>query len=355
MDLKELYLDPKFSAAFSGKKLFSEVVRKQDRSVKTKDVEKSLRKIDAYTLHKPNRREPLYRRIYTKGIGDLYQCDLVDMTKFADENDGYKWVITIIDTFSKKAWAFKLKNKTAESIVSVMKSFFEKNKCKKIEFDQGGEFKNRLFLKLLKKNKIHHYHVYSDRKCAIVERFNRTLKTRMYRSFTARGSHRWVDVLQDLVNAYNSSKHRSIGGFTPNQVKKSNEKLVRKMLYPIIKKEKKHMKPVYKIGDSVRISMMKAPFQKGYDQTYSYQVYEVSKVQRTYPVTYKIRDYKGEELDGSFYKNELQIIDKSDGIWPINKILGTVKKRGVTYYRVNYLGYPEDLTDLISQQDLFNV
>lgn len=355
MDLKKLYQDPKFSAAFSGKQTFSDAVRSQDRTVKRKDVEKAFRGIDAYTLHKPTRRESLYRRIYTKGIGYLYQCDLVDMSKFADENNGFKWLITIIDTFSKKAWAYKMKNKSAESIVTVMTPFFKKNKCNKIEFDQGGEFKNRLFLDLLKKHKIKYFHVYSDRKCAIVERFNRTLKTRMYRSFTSRGSHRWIDVLQDLINAYNSSKHRSIGGFTPNQVKKSNEHIIRRILYPKIKKEKKHTKTVYKIGDTVRISMMKAPFQKGYDQTYSYQVYEVSKVRQTYPVTYKIRDYKGEELDGAFYKNELQIVDKSDGIWPINKILGTEKKRGVTYYRVNYLGYPEDLTDLIPQQDLFNV
>ena len=355
MDLKELYLDPKFSAAFAGKNLFSDAVRKRDRSVKAEDVEKSLRKIDAYTLHKPTKREALYRRIYTQGIGYLYQCDLVDMSKFADENDDYKFIITIIDTFSKKAWAFKLKNKTAKSILEVMEPFFKKNKCEKLEFDQGGEFVNMLFKKMLKKYKIEYYHVYSDRKCAIVERCNRTLKTRMYRSFTARGGHRWVDVLQDLVNAYNSSKHRSIGNFTPNQVKKSNESLIRKFLYPPIKKQRKHTKPVYKVGDSVRISMKKAPFQKGYEQSYSYQVYEVTKVLRTYPVTYKIRDYKGEELEGSFYKRELQIVDKNDGIWPISKILGTVRRRGLTYYRVNYLGYPEDLTDLIPQQDLFNI
>ena len=131
--------------------------------------------------------------------------------------------------------------------------------------------------------------------------------------------------------------------------------MVRKLLYPVVKKEGKHTKPVYKVGDSVRISMKKATFQKGYEQTYSYQVYTVSKVLRTYPVTYKIRDYKGEELEGSFYKRELQVVDKNDGIWPINKILGTVKRRGATYYRVNYLGYPDTLTDLIPQQDLFKI
>ena len=200
MNLKELYTDPKFPASFSGKKSFSEAIRKRDRTVKNSEVEQTLQKLDVYTLHKPTQREALYRRIYTKGINYLYQCDLVDIAKFGNENDGFKYIITVIDTFSKRAWAFPLKNKTTNEICKVMKKFFKKNKCKKIEFDKGGEFVSTLFKKLLKKNKIKFYHVHSDRKAAIVERFNRTLKTRMYKYFTAQGGHRWVDILQDLIN-----------------------------------------------------------------------------------------------------------------------------------------------------------
>ena len=157
------------------------------------------------------------------------------MSKFENENDGYRWLITIIDTFSKKAWAFKMKNKSAKSIMEVMVPFLRKNKPQKIEFDQGTEFYNRPFLNLLRNNKIIHFSVYSDRKCAIVERFNRTLKTRMYRSFTARGTHRWVDILQNLLNGYNKSKHRSTK-FAPNDVSNENEDEVRKNLFPKIKK-----------------------------------------------------------------------------------------------------------------------
>jgi transposase InsO family protein len=355
MNLKDLYLDPKFPAAFAGKKLFSEVVRKRDRNIKVADVDKELRKIDAYTLHKPTKREPVYRRIYSRGIGHILQLDLVDMTKFANVNDGHTFLITIIDVFSKKAWAYPLKSKTAVAITKVMKPFFERNKCKLVEFDQGGEFVNNLFKKLLKKHKIKYFHVYSDRKAAIVERFNRTLKTRMYKSFTARGGHRWIDILQDLIDGYNSSKHRSIGGFAPNQVKKSNEKMIRRLLYPPIKKEKRSRLPAFKVGDNVRIAMKKETFQKGYEQTHSYEVFTVRKILHTYPVTYRIQDYKKEEVDGSFYKGEIQLVDKSDGIWPINKILGTVKRRGVRCYRVNFLGYPESLTQLIPQHELFDV
>ena len=110
----------------------------------------------------------------TKGIDYLYQIDLVDMSKFADENDDYKWIITCIDTFSKKAWAFKVRDKSGVSITNTMKVLLLVNRPQKIEFDQGTEFYNPQFLKLLQTYGIKHYSIYSDRKCSIVERFNRT-------------------------------------------------------------------------------------------------------------------------------------------------------------------------------------
>ena len=354
MNLKRLYHDSSFPASFTGKARFTKAVQSQNPNVKGKDVEKALKAIDSYTLHKPTKRQPLFRRIYTKGIAYLFQIDLVDMSKFAEENDGYHFLITIIDTFSKKAWAFKLKNKSASSIMRVMKVFLLTNRPQKIEFDQGTEFYNRWFLNLLKTYGIKHYSVYSDRKCAIVERFNRTLKTRMYRSFTARGTHRWIDILEDLINGYNNTKHSSTG-FTPNTVNKSNENVVRKKLFPKIKKKKEHSKPYYKVGDNVRITRKKSTFQKGYEQTYSYEVFQISEIKKTYPVTYGLRDYKGEAIKGSFYKNELQQVDISNNIWPIEKVVNTRKRSGRTEYLVKFLGYPEAANTWIAQKDLFNL
>ena len=79
------------------------------------------------------------------------------MTKFEKENDGYRWLITIIDTFSKKAWAFKMKRKNATAIMEVMSPFLHQNTPKKVEFDQGTEFYNTPFLNLLKKLKIKYF------------------------------------------------------------------------------------------------------------------------------------------------------------------------------------------------------
>ncbi len=353
MDIKKLYTDPKFSASFAGKERFIKAIKLQDNTVKRKDIEAKLRGIGSYSLHKPLKRPKLFRRIYAKGINYQYQIDLIDMSKFEKENNGYRWFITIIDIFSKKAWAFKLKRKSANSIVQVMKPFFENNHPRKIEFDQGKEFYNKPFLDLLRKLKIIHFSVYSDYKCAIVERFNRTLKTRMYRSFTSRGSTRWIDILQDLVDGYNNTKHSSTG-FKPNDVNASNEHLVKRNLYPNINKKKQHTKPVFKLGDTVRLAKKKTAFQKGYEQTYSYEVFEINEIKNTYPVTYGIKDYKGEVIEGSFYKSELELVDKSEDIWPVNKVIRSRKYRGKTEYLVNFVGYPETLTQWIPQNQLFN-
>ena len=123
MDLKKLYTDSNFSGSFSGKNRFLKALKSHDRSITKANVEKSIRSIDSYELHRPLKRPKLFQRIYTKGIKYLFQIDLIDMSKYENENDGYRWFITIIDTFSKKAWAFKLKRKSVKAIVEVMKPF----------------------------------------------------------------------------------------------------------------------------------------------------------------------------------------------------------------------------------------
>ena len=352
MDVKKLYLDPKFPASLAGQERFYYAQQRMNPSVSLGTVKKKLRAVDSYTLHKPTRKPTLYRRIWTKSINYLYQCDLVDLSSLHRENNGYKWLITIIDTFSKKAWAFKMKNKTGKSIVDVMTPFFQSNKPQKIQFDQGSEFYNKSFLNLLKKHKIKHYSVYSEQKAAIIERFNRTLKERMFKYFTSRGSHRWVDVLQDLINGYNSSKHSSTS-FAPNDISQANESEVRANLFPDVEKLKKHTKPAFKVGNSVRITRKKGVFEKGYEMRWTWEVFNVSKVKKTYPVTYGLSDYKGEEIQGSFYKSELQLVDKSDNIWP-SKVIKTRRRGGRTEHLVKFLGYPDEANTWIPHQELFS-
>ena len=354
MDFKKYYFDSSFPGSFGGVNNFYRSLKQQFPNVKRKQVVDFLKSNDSYTLHKPPAKIKLFRRVYTKNIGYLYQIDLVDMSTYKDENDGYTFIITCIDTFSKKAWVFKLKNKTGSSIVKALKVLLLVNRHQKIEFDQGTEFYNSKFLNLLKTYGIQHYSIFSDRKCSIVERFNRTLKTRMFRAFTAQGNHRYIDILDDIVASYNQTKHSSTK-FAPDDVTSLNENIVRKNLYPKRgKNAKKLQKAVFKLDDTVRITRKKHVFQKGYEQTFSYEIFFVNEVKPTYPITYGIKDYKGEVIQGSFYKEELQLVDKSDNIYPIERIVRQRKRNNEIEYLVKFVGYSEDANTWIPQNELFN-
>ena len=348
-DLKKYYNDPKFEASYTGKERFYKAVKGRHPFIKRSAVENYLKSDDTYTLHKPVQKPKRYRRVYTKGIGYLYQIDLVDMTAYARSNRGYGWIIMVLDTFSKKLWAFKTKNKKGKTITDALRPLLTRNKPIKIETDKGKEFKNSHFRALLRRLKIKTYSIESERHCSLVERSNRTIKTRMWRAFTAQGSHVWYNILDDLIHGYNNSIHRSIG-MKPVEVNSSNETQVRAKLFP---PEPPKKRPQLKVGDSVRITRKKSAFQKGYEQSHSWEVFYVHEIKDTNPVTYGIKDYNSDYLKGSFYSAELLRVDKSTNIYPIERIIRRRTVRGRTQYLVKYLGYTDIFNDWIDQADLF--
>ena len=351
MNLKELYKDPSFSGSLAGKKTFFNAVKKRNPSVKRSAVEGFLKSEDTYTLHKPIQKPKRFRRIITHGIAFLYQIDLVDMSMYSEENEGYNWIICVIDCFSKVLWAFKTKNKRGLTVTKTLEALLTANTPRFIETDGGTEFKNSNFKALLKKLGIKTYSVYSDRKCAIVERVNRTLKTRMERLFTSSGSHSWHQSLDALVAGYNGTWHSSIKR-TPLEVTPENSSEVHRILYPI---SEPLFNPKLKVGDTVRVTRKKNIFEKGYKRTWSYEVFTIERVQRTDPVTYTIVDQSKEIIKGAFYENDLQEVDKSSAVYPIERIVRKRNRQGSVQYLVKFIGYPDTYNSWVNQEDLFDL
>lgn len=351
MDLKSKYHDPAFHGSFTGQRAFHDHLKKSGSRVSFKKVKDYLKSDDSYTLHKPIKRPKKFRRVYTKHIGYLYQIDLVDMQALSKDNRGFKWIINCIDTFSKKLWSLKVKNKKAKTIAEALEPLLTTNRPNKVETDGGTEFYNTHFKDLLRRLNIQLYSISSDRKCSIVERVNRTLKTRMYRLFTARGSRVWYNILDSLVDGYNNSRHRSIK-MCPNEVNNENEAVVRATLYPTIPTRKP---PKLKMNDLVRITRIKSVFQKGYEQGWSYEVFKIGAIKDTNPVTYSLKDWNSEPLDGSFYERELQLVDKSSEIYPIERIVRSRTVRGTRQYLVKFVGYPDNYNEWVNQSDLFDL
>jgi transposase InsO family protein len=264
----------------------------------------------AKELHKPARIHFDKRRIITKGIDDLWAADLMDMKKYSKENNGYVYLLNVIDTFSKFVWAFPIKKKDGVTVTRAFEKIIinaesQKHKAPNLlHTDKGLEFKNKHFKTLLNNLSIKMYHTENLEKSAIVERFNRTLNNKMRIQFEVRQNNKWVDVLPKLIDEYNfKDKHRSIG-MTPAEVNKSNEGLVLRTLF---KQSNKQSKVKFQVGDRVRISKYRYTFGGKYDRKWSNTIYEITEILNTQPVTYKIKDLDDdEEIKGTFYNEELQ-------------------------------------------------
>ena len=171
----------------------------------------------------------------------------------------------------------------------------------------------------------------------MVERFNRTLKTNMWRYFTWTGNFRWVDVLPDLLISYNAAVYRSIG-VAPIEVTNENELWLRQERKGAQRVTQRDITTPFRVGEQVRISVAKGPFAKGYLPNWTEQIYTVSQVLNTEPEQYKLQDYHREEIRGSFYAAELQRVVPPER-YAVEKVIRTRKVRGRTQYFVKWQGY----------------
>jgi len=302
-----------------------------------KDVVNYLKSQDAYMLHKPIRKRFIRRRTYSQGIGDLYQIDLADLSNLSSYNDSYRYLSNCIDVFSKRAWSSQLKSKSVREVTEAFELILDDWPCNMVQSDKGTEFVNSTFQSMLCRRGIKFYTSENeDIKAALVERFNRTLKEKMYCYFTAKNTRRYVDVLPNFIYTYNRSRHRSIG-MAPANVSPDNEDAVRARLYPT---QKKSSTWNFKIGDSVRMTMQRHPFHKGYIGNWSEEIFKVADRMLTIPVTYKLKDLASKDIKGAFYEDELQSVTKAeDELFDIERILKTRKTAGKVEYFVKWRGY----------------
>ena len=296
-------------------------------------------------LHRQRRVHFPTRRVIVHGIDDIWSADLVDMQAFAKFNKGNKYMLTVIDLFSRYAWAVPLKDKTGAVVRDAFQHIVRTSgrQPRKLWVDEGKEFYNRTVKKWLSDRDITMYSTHNEGKAVVIERFNRTLKSRMWRHFTATSKNVYIHVLPKLLSQYNNAKHRSIG-MTPTEAsQKKNEGLV-----PTAKDQptRKRTPPRFKKGDQVRITVSKRHFEKGYTPNWTEEVFVVHEVLPTDPVTYRIRDLMDEPIVGSFYHQQLQKAMQTK--FRIEKVLR--KRRGQAL--VKWKGYPAKFNSWVSTREL---
>ena len=301
--LKKLYYDVKKPSSFSNSYKLYKAAKRKNRNITLSMVQDFLAGEDVYTLHKPTRKPKKYRKTIAHGIDAIHQADLVDVSALSRENKGNKFILTNIDIFSRKAWAVPIKNKTGISVKNAFELIHKESVPQKVHTDLGSEFYNKTVQDYFKSKGITHYSSASDFKAAICERFNRTLKSKMWKYFSKTGKLNYTSILQDIVQSYNNSKHSSIGT-SPNRVTKTNESRIWNHQYKdeIDKRQHRHK---YKIGDFVRLLHLDNPFTKKYLPRFTKEVFIIADRLNTKPVTYRVMDQKQDISKGGFYDNEL--------------------------------------------------
>jgi hypothetical protein len=299
-------------------------------------------------IHRTARKNFPRRSVVLKGIDDLWQADLADLQNFQNVNKGFKYILVVIDAFSKYAWCVPVKSKTKLEIRSAFEQIIKtaKRKPKHLQTDLGKEFYNSEFKHFLNLLQIKHYSTFSIKKASIVERLIKTLKSKLYRYFSFIGNYKWAGKpLNDIVNSYNQSMHRSIG-IRPIDVSFNNESEVKDLLSksrPTFQLKSKK----FSVGDRVRISKYKGDFHKGYTPNWSTELFTIKQVRNTLPVTYHLEDQRKNAILGTFYEQELQKTKYPD-VYLIEKI---IKKKGNKLY-VKWLGLSNNENSWIDRNDI---
>ena len=349
------------AGAYSGRSGFRKALDSDGGvNISEKKLDEFLKTRDDYTTHRPLRHRFSTQKIWVGGIDQLHQGDLMDMSGLAKKNNGVTFVLAIIDCFSRMAFVQPLLNKSANEMLKAMKKIYGDGDGEmplKFMSDSGKEFTSKKMQEYFRENEVEFMTPFGNTKCAFVERFIETFKRMIWRYMTDNATYKYVDVLQDLVKSYNNSYHRSIG-MSPSQVSEQNAKNVFTHMYgnPLQSSttKKKHTRYKFKVGDHVRVAVNKGPFEKGYTQTYSSEIYEVvERLIHIDPVQYRIKSLNGDIVKGKFYPQELiPVTYDANKTYPVEKVLAREKRNGVPYVKVKWLGWDKSYNSWIPADQL---
>ena len=250
-------------------------------------------------------------------IDDIWSLDILDLKDYGPENNNnYRYVLVILDNFSKFGWTIPLKNKNAQTIKDSFENILINSKRKPglIETDRGKEFYNNIFQDFLNENNIKHYSRNSSYGAVFAERFNLTIRDLLKKIVFEQGDGNWIDILQTITKQYNNRIHSSTR-LTPIQASlKKNEGYVYRNL--LDKRDK--IKPKYKIGDLVRTADLKRTFSKSDTTNWSYKLYKVTEIIKDTVPDYKIDNLKERYNESLLKKTELTMKENNSVMKKLN-------------------------------------
>lgn len=281
--------------------------------------------------------------------------DLIDISQLKQYNDNVTFLLAVIDCYSKKAWIEPMENKSAKTSLRVITKVINNMHPKPISvlFDRGTEFKNAQVRKFLEESQIKIIHPSSETKAPHVERFNRSIQDLLYRYMTQYETFRYIDVLQNLVGAYNNRGHKTLKYLTPNNAEKDeNSQKVRDALNEYYTKFTTLNKVVkYKVGQIVRIKSLGNRFDRGYNERFNREHFKIIRINDRMPVVmYILKSLNNDEvIEGGFYAGDLQPVSHSTFKMTILK---SRRRNGKLQHFVKWRDYDDRHNQWIDAEDI---
>ncbi len=361
--LSSVYNDVKKPGSFLGvEKLYDAVKAERVYNVTVEEITKWLQKHEPYSLNRAVRRVSYRNAVLVSGIDDQFEADLADLSNasYVEANNGVKYLLVVIDVFSRFLWVEALVNKQAKTIIAAFEKIFKssKRKPKRLRTDRGSEFTAKTVQNFMKSQKIHQMFTSNEVQANYAERVIKTLKSKIYRYVVHENTFQYTKVLQDMVDSYNNTWHHGIRE-RPKNVNKSNEgRLWWQMYWPdtaFLRELKRKRKYKFEIGDKVRMTLRRQAFQKEYDLRWTGEIFIIVKRFKRDGTTplYKLNDYENAPVSGSFYENELQKVNvTNDTLFVVEEILERKTVKRVPYIKVKYRHWPDKFNRWIKKSEL---
>ena len=358
--LKDIYLDPTHPASFGSPDRLYQLVKKEGKyKISHSQIKKWIQKQESYSRNKGVKRTFQRGRVIVAGIDDQFDADLASLVYYADDNDGYKYLLVVIDIFSRYGWVEPLKDKTANEIVKAFDKILKEGRIpKRLRTDAAKDFTSERFQNYVESKNITHFVTHSEKQANYVERFIKTLKSRIFRYMVEKNTARYIDVLPKIVDSYNRTWHSGIRS-EPINVNKKNEKQLWWQMYwprePYDPNKKKHeIKYAFKVGDRVRTTYIRRPFQREYDSRWTGEIFKISRrfMRQGQPI-YKVVDWYDRPIRGTFYQKELQKVEVSDDdIFKIEKVIKYKGRGNKREALVRWLGWPKKFDSWIPASNI---
>ena len=364
--LASIYYDVQHPGSYAGPdKLYKTVQAEGKFKIGRYRIRKWLQDQETYSLTRSARRTFPRNRVVVAGRDSQWDIDLADMSALAKENDGYKYILVAIDIFSRYAWCQTLKTKESEEVVKALRDIFSQGRTPNvIRTDKGKEFKNKKVSAYLQSLGVHHFVTQNETKANYAERVIKTLKHRLFRYIMKNKTKKYVDILNDAVNSYNNTAHRSLGR-TPSAIDKDTENESRLEQY-LLRTHKGSPKPSksttkkainryrFKIGQTVRISHVRGIFDREYTQKWTGELFKVAtRYKREDIPVYTLKDWLGEKIDGTFYEQEIQAVNVDENTpYQIETVLQKRTRNKQREVLVKWLHWPKKFNSWIPEKDV---